>query len=146
MKPVLKSALKTAAARLAEAHKKRDDLAKQIVDAEADRNAALLAGDDRLARLIDLNLVEWRMAAKRETDRIALLTPVAENERREQAWPQDIVRAKAKLLEMERRQQALNAKPKVDRSAAEDSLLDNLTSSIPVMRAHIVLLERMEAA
>ena len=47
---------------------------------------------------------------------------------------------------MERRQQALNAKPKVDRSAAEDSLLDNLTSSIPVMRAHIVLLERMEAA
>lgn len=70
---VQKSKPKTAAARLAAAHATQQTLRRKIEEAETDLNAALLNGDDRLARLIDLNLVEFRMAAKREGARIALL-------------------------------------------------------------------------
>jgi hypothetical protein len=136
---------KTAAGRLAAAHKKRDDLAAQIEDAEAARKAALLAADDRVARLVDLNLVELRMAAQREADRVVILSPLAEAERREMAWPQDVVGLKAKLLEMERRQRALSAKPRVDRSAAEDHELESIIFATPGMKAHLEILQGMAA-
>ena len=146
MRPIQKSVPKTATGRLAAAQQKRDDLAAKIEAAEADRKAALLAGDDRVVRLINLNLNQMRIAIQDERDRIVLLAPLAEAERREQAWPQDVVSLKAKLLELERRQRALSAKPQLDRSAAEDHELESIIFAVRGMRAHLEMLEGMVAA
>jgi hypothetical protein len=136
--------LKTAKERLSAARASAKTVGKQIEVFEEARRTALLIDDDASAERADAQLAPLRRAAQRAADKIALLEPLVEAER-EQAWPDDLDSARARLQEMQDRHAALQRKPVVDRSAADQAEIDGLVCHIPVMRNHIALLERMAA-
>jgi hypothetical protein len=144
MKSVPKSIPKTAVGRLAKAHATQQTLTKQIEDAEAELDTALLADDDRVAKLIDCNLAELRMAAKHTARKIKLLTPLADNEQRE-ILPPTLSAAQAKLEHLLRRQAALNGVREVDRSASQQMEIDTLVRHIGMLKQHVAQMEKMAA-
>jgi hypothetical protein len=134
---------RTAAERMTAAKVAQTIIAKQIENATAARMAALLADDDAAAVRADLELVELRLAAQRTADKIVLLGAALEEEGSHADWPDDIAKAREMLGQMQARLRALNSKPRLDRSAADDAEIDQLVGRVGGMKKHIEMLERM---
>jgi hypothetical protein len=121
-------------------------VADEIAAAQGVRGEALRTDDDESAERADQELITLRLRAARIADKIAMLETLAAVEKRQaEHWPEDLAATLARIDEMQVRHDALARKRVVDRSAVDQSELDNLVSMIPALRLHAQLLERIAA-
>jgi hypothetical protein len=116
------------------------EIAEQLRVLRRARHEALLTGDDASAERADLELAALEQAAKRATDKIAILAPLA---LAEESLPDDPKQARALVAQLEERLVALRGRPRRDRSAVDDMQIDSLTTRIPYLNQRIALFERM---
>jgi hypothetical protein len=128
--------------RLAAAQKALAEANRSIATLQDRRGAALIADNDDEAAAVDAELVALRAHAARVVDKIALLGPLAEAEMMARI-PDDPKAGDELLANLVRRQMALEAKPRHDRSAVDDTELDQLRCRIPYLRQHIEISRRI---
>jgi hypothetical protein len=129
-----------AAERLASARAGLGAAERHIAELETRRRAALLADDDRAAAKADRDLIAARLLAKRLVDKIDLL---GQQMQTDNALPNDAPAARTLIANLEQRQRALTARKKLDRSATDDTEIDQLGVRIPALRQRLEIPERM---
>jgi hypothetical protein len=122
--------------RLAAAQKALAEANRSIATLQTRRSEALVADNDDEAAVVDVELVALRAHAARVGDKVALLGPLAESEAMSRI-PEDPKAGDELLTNLVRRMTALEAKPRHDRSAVDDTELDQLRCKIPYLRQHI---------
>jgi hypothetical protein len=122
--------------RLAAAQKALAEANRSIATLQDRRRAALVADNDDEAAVVDVELVALRAHAARLTDKISLLGSLFEKVAMARI-PDDPKAGDELLANLVRRQMALEAKPRHDRSAVDDTELDQLRCRIPYLRQHI---------
>jgi hypothetical protein len=132
--------MRSAADRLAAARAGLSAVERHIVELETRRRTALMDDDDRAAAKADRDLIAARLLAKRLVDKIDLL---GQQMQTDNELPNDAPAARTLIANLEQRQRALTARKKLDRSAADDTEIDQLVVRIPALRQRLEILERM---
>jgi hypothetical protein len=140
----MKAPAKTTLERQAAAQKALAEANRFIATLQTRRSDALVADNDDEAAAADVELVALRAHAARLTDKITLLGSLAEKEMMARI-PEDPKAGDELLTNLVRRQMALEAKPRHDRSAVDDTELDSLRCKIPYLRQHIEISRRIRA-
>jgi hypothetical protein len=138
----MKAPAKTALERQAAARKALAETNRSIATLQTRRSYALVADNDDEAAAVDVELVALRAHAARLTDKIPLLGSLFEREAMSRI-PEDPKAGDELLTNLTRQLNALEAKPRQDRSAADDAELDSLRCKIPSLRHHIEISRRM---
>ena len=136
-----------AADRLADAKRQLRQVEQQIEAAIAERRDVLREGsaDGAPAVRADRALANLKLLRARIVDQIELLPALVMREESEASWPQTAARARTKLAEMQLRLRQLQAIKKINRSAADDALIDSLIPGCVAMAKHVSFLEVFEA-
>jgi hypothetical protein len=140
----MKAPAKTTLERQAAAQKALAEAIRFIATLRTRRRDALIADNDDEAAAADVELVALRAHAARVVDKIALLGSLAESEAMSRI-PEDPKAGDELLMNLVRHMTALEAKPRHDRSAADDTELDQLRCRIPYLRQHIEISRRIRA-
>jgi hypothetical protein len=138
---------RTARERMAAAKSALAAIEKKIdATTEARRRSLLADDDDDVAAAIDDERAALLLRRQRCIDKIEWLPALVVAEESEAAWPSNFAATKALIDSLLRRLQALQAKPAVDRSAAEDADLGHLRQRVPALRQRLEQLSKMEAS
>jgi len=135
-----------AADRLAAAKRELEHVDRQLVAAAEQRRQVLLGGPAKsiAAVALDHDLAELKLLRARLADQVELLPELVMREESEAAWPPTAALAREKLDQMQQRLGRLKSRPRLDRSAADDTELDSLITGCGAMAKHVEFLENFE--
>lgn len=141
------NATPNAAERLAQAKRELKEVERQIETAAERRREVLREGpaDGAAAVRADRKLENLKLWRVRLLDQLDVLPAIVSREESETNWPQTAARARTKLAEMQLRLRQLQAIKKINRSAADDALIDSLIPGCVAMAKHVSFLEVFEA-
>ena len=136
-----------AAERLAAAKSELKRIETQIDVAAEHRRQVLLQGSAKATgrRFRRSRARGIEVVPRAPADQIELLPAIVMREESEASWPQTAARARTKLAEMQLRLRQLQAIKKINRSAADDALIDSLIPGCVAMAKHVSFLEVFEA-
>jgi hypothetical protein len=130
----MKQAAISAADRLGAAKVALTALDKEIDAAiEARRRAVLDDDNDDVAAALDRKLAGLRLRRQRCVDKIEWLPRLVTAEESEAAWPGHPDALRSLIDSLSRQLFALQAKPRIDRSAVDDAAIDSLTQRVPAL-------------